>query len=303
MTEAPESPGDSRRGPARRRPGTPCWVSLMAHSMTTAQAFYGELFGWEFRPGPDRLRPYVRAVLAGRDVAGIGRLPPDLPLPVAWTPYLASDDVDLTAETVRRCGGTIGVGPLETGDAGRLAIGSDPSGAVFGLWQAPAHRGTDRGGGPGTPVWHELHTFETANVAKFYATLFDYGTERREPAAELGSGPGPGSESESRSRAESGTGTGSGSRSGTGASCDDHVTLSLAGRPVAALHGAGAELPRARGSHWLTYFAVADAYASLDRLTALGGQVLAPPRDTGRGRVATVTDPEGARFALLERGC
>ncbi|MEV8066238.1 VOC family protein [Streptomyces sp. NPDC085995] len=307
MTEAPESAGDSGRGPARRRPGTPCWVSLMAHSMTTAQAFYGELFGWEFRPGPDRLRPYVRAVLAGRDVAGIGRLPPDLPLPVAWTPYLASDDVDLTAETVRRCGGTIGVGPLETGDAGRLAIGSDPSGAVFGLWQAPAHRGTDQGGGPGTPVWHELHTFETANVAKFYATLFDYGTERREPDAELGSGTGSGSESgpESRSRAESRSGSGSGSRSGsrTGASCDDHVTLSLAGRPVAALHGAGAELPRARGSHWLTYFAVADAYASLDRLTALGGRVLAPPRDTGRGRVATVTDPEGARFALLERGC
>ncbi|MGW4347174.1 VOC family protein [Streptomyces sp. NPDC004690] len=309
MTEAPESAGDSGRGPARRRPGTPCWVSLMAHSMTTAQAFYGELFGWEFRPGPDRLRPYVRAVLAGRDVAGIGRLPPDLPLPVAWTPYLASDDVDLTAETVRRCGGTIGVGPLETGDAGRLAIGSDPSGAVFGLWQAPAHRGTDRGGGPGTPVWHELHTFETANVAKFYATLFDYGTERREPDAELGPGSESGSESRSRSRAEPGSRSraesrsGAGSRSGTGASCDDHVTLSLAGRPVAALHGAGAELPRARGSHWLTYFAVADAYASLDRLTALGGRVLAPPRDTGRGRVATVTDPEGARFALLERGC
>ncbi|MEV7125524.1 VOC family protein [Streptomyces sp. NPDC093260] len=272
MTEAPESAGDSGRGPARRRPGTPCWASLMAHSMTTAQAFYGELFGWEFRPGPDRLRPYVRAVLAGRDVAGIGPLPPDLPLPAAWTPYLASDDVDLTAETVRRCGGTIGVGPLETGDAGRLAIGSDPSGAVFGLWQAPAHRGTDQGGGPGTPVWHELRTFETANVAKFYGALFGYGTERREPDAE------------------------------PGASCDDHVTLSLAGRPVAALHGAGAELPRARGSHWLTYFAVADAYASLDRLTALGGRVLAPPRDTGRGRMATVTDPEGARFALLQRG-
>ncbi|GAA5044654.1 VOC family protein [Streptomyces similanensis] len=266
MTEAAESADDSGHGPAGRRAGTPCWASLMAHSVSVAQAFYGELFGWEFRPGPDRLRPYARAVLDGRDVAGIGRLPADLPLPVAWTPYLASADVDRTAETVRRCGGTIGVGPLETGGAGRLAIGSDPSGAVFGLWRAPARRDTDAGGAPGTPVWHELHTFETASVAKFYTSLFGYEAERRDPQ----SGPPA-----------------------------DHVTLSLAGRPVAALHGAGADLPRDRGSYWLTYFAVADADASLARLTALGGRVLTPPHDTAHGRVATAADPEGARFALL----
>ncbi|MEU0599032.1 VOC family protein [Streptomyces sp. NPDC006393] len=272
MTEAPESAGDSRRAHARYAPGTPCWVSLMVHGMAATQTFYGELFGWEFRPGPHQLGPYVRALLDGREVAGIGQLPPDRYLPIVWTPYLASEDVDLTAETVRLCGGTIGVGPLDAGDAGRLAIGSDPSGAVFGVWQAAAHLGTDLGGVPGTPVWNELRTFETATVAKFYETVF--GHEVRRPATAAG--------------ADSGSGSGF-----------DHVTLCVDGRAVAGIQGVGHALPRDRGPHWVTYFEVADADDAAERLTALGGQVLTPARDTAHGRVAMVADPEGARFALV----
>ncbi|SNX64526.1 hypothetical protein SAMN06272735_6354 [Streptomyces sp. TLI_55] len=255
MTEARGSAGPN---------GTPCWVSLMVHGLTTTQEFYGELFGWEFQPGPQQLGPYVRALLDGREVAGIGQLPPDRHLPIAWTPYLASDDVDLTAETVRLCGGTVGVGPLDAGDAGRLAIGSDPSGAVFGVWQAGVHRGTAISGVPGTPAWHELLTFETASVAKFYETVFGYDEE---PVV----------------------------------STDvDHITLQLAGHPVADIHGVGTALPRDRGPHWMTYFQVSDTDETLELLTGLGGHVLEPPHDTSHGRVATVSDPEGARFSVVQ---
>ncbi|MCW8378161.1 VOC family protein [Streptomyces justiciae] len=255
MTEARGSAGPN---------GTPCWVSLMVHGLTTTQEFYGELFGWEFQPGPQQLGPYVRALLDGREVAGIGQLPPDRHLPIAWTPYLASDDVDLTAETVRLCGGTVGVGPLDAGDAGRLAIGSDPAGAVFGVWQAGVHRGTGISGVPGTPAWHELLTFETASVAKFYETVFGYDEE---PVV----------------------------------SADfDYVTLQLAGRPVAGIHGVGTSLPRDRGPHWMTYFQVSDADETLSLVTSLGGHVLKRPHDTPHGRVATVSDPEGARFSVVE---
>lgn len=110
MTEARGSTGLNG---AAYPPGTPCWVSLMVHGMATTQDFYGALFGWEFQPGPQQLGPYVRALLDGRQVAGIGQLPPDRHLPIAWTPYFASADADLTAETVRHCGGTVGVGPLD----------------------------------------------------------------------------------------------------------------------------------------------------------------------------------------------
>ncbi|OUC96036.1 VOC family protein [Streptomyces swartbergensis] len=265
MTDARESAGPNGAAPARHAPGTPCWVSLMVHGPAATQEFYGTLFGWEFQPGPQQLGPYVRALLDGHEVAGIGRLPPDRHLPIAWTPYFSSENVDLTAETVRSCGGTIGVGPLDAADAGRLAIGSDPSGAVFGVWQAAAHLGTAVSGVHGTPAWNELLTFESATVAKFYRTVFGY---QEEPVV----------------------------------SADfDYVTLNLAGRPVVGIHGLGQALPRDRGAHWVTYFQVADVGDALDHLVHLGGQVLKPAHDSAHGRVATVADPEGARFALLQR--
>jgi predicted enzyme related to lactoylglutathione lyase len=264
MTEARESADPPGGTHARQVPGIPCWVSLMVHGMAATQDFYGSLFGWEFRPGPQQLGPYVRALFDGHEVAGIGQLPPDRHLPIAWTPYLASDDVDLTAETIRLCGGTVGVGPLDAEDAGRLVIGSDPSGAVFGVWQAAAHLGTSLAGVPGTPAWHELLTFETASVAKFYETLFGY-EEEPVVSADL-----------------------------------DYVILRLGDRPVAGIHGVGHVLPRDRGPHWMTYFEVADTDEAITRLVDLGGHVLASPRDSAHGRVATVEDPEGARFSLIQ---
>ncbi|MGO4757374.1 hypothetical protein AB4212_53705 [Streptomyces sp. 2MCAF27] len=35
------------------------------------------------------------------------------------------------------------------------------------------------------------------------------------------------------------------------------------------------------------------------QVTELGGYVVLPPRDGAAGRTATVTDPEGAAFALV----
>ncbi|MBT2450272.1 VOC family protein [Streptomyces sp. ISL-43] len=257
MTEAPEA--------TRRTPGTPCWASLMVHSLGTTEEFYADLFGWEYEPGPEQLGPYVRALLDGREVGGIGELPPDRHLPVAWTTYLATDDADATAESIRSCGGTVAVGPLDAGPAGRVAICSDPLGAIFGIWQGAAHLGTWPAGVPGVPVWNELVTQDTSTVGKFYEHVF--GHEARAHAA---------------------------------ASDDfDYLTLFLQGRPVAAVHGVGRALPHDRGPHWMTYFEVEDTDAAVARVDRLGGRIVAPPREGLSGRVATVADPEGAVFTLV----
>ncbi|MFD7442761.1 VOC family protein [Streptomyces sp. NPDC059909] len=247
----------------RRRPGTPCWVSLMVHGLAATQDFYRALFGWDFVPGPQQLGPYVRALIDGKEVAGIGQLPPDRHLPIAWTTYLATDDADETAEQIRMCGGTVGVGPLDAADAGRLAIASDPEGAVFGIWQAAAHAGIALFGTHGTPVWNELVTRETSAVSKFYRSVFGYEVE---PVV----------------------------------SADfDYLTLHLEGRPVASLHGVGTALPRDRGSHWMTYFEVEDADETAALVVDLGGHVLHEPREGTCGRIATVADPEGAVFTIV----
>ncbi|MFC8831288.1 VOC family protein [Streptomyces sp. NPDC057137] len=253
--------------PIRRRPGTPCWVSLMVHSLGTTRDFYGALFGWEFVqvPGAQQFGPYVRGVLDGKEVAGIGELAPGRRLPLAWTTYLATDDADKTAEAIRGCGGTVGVGPLDAGEEGRLAMASDPAGAVFGIWQAQAHTGTAVAGPHGTPVWNELVTREAAWVSTFYRSVFGYELET----------------------------------SGQDGSRDDVVTLRLDGRAVATLHGVGEGLGPIRGSHWMTYFEVDDTDAAARLITELGGHVIEPPWETAAGRVATVADPEGAVFSVV----
>jgi predicted enzyme related to lactoylglutathione lyase len=264
MTESRGPAGPVGGAHARRAPGSPCWVSLMVQAPSTAKEFYGALFGWEFRPGPRQLGPNLRALIGGQEVAGIGQLPPDRPSAAAWTPYFASDDVDRTAETVRLCGGTVGVGPLDADDAGRMAIASDPTGAVFGTCQVGARPGAGAAEGPGTLAWNELVTFETANVVKFYATVFGY---EQDPVV----------------------------------SADfDYVTLGIAGRPVAGVHGVGYRLPRARGPHWLTYFEVGETDVALRQVVELGGLVLKPAHDSGHGRVATVSDPEGTVFSVVQ---
>ncbi|MFF3904860.1 VOC family protein [Streptomyces sp. NPDC001848] len=292
MIEAPGSAGPTGTAHERHAPGTPCWVSLMVHGMAATQQFYRALFGWEFRPGPRQLGPYVRALLHGHEVAGIGQLPPDRHLPIAWTPYLGSHDVDATAETVRSCGGTVGVGPLVAAEAGRLAIACDPTGAVFGIWQAAEHPvpqqatfppsrrpattplldgqtspagalRTGLPGLPGTPAWNELLTYDTASVAPFYRNVFGY---EEEPAATDDS---------------------------------DYRTLRIEGRPVAGIRGVGHALPRDRGPHWMTYFQVEDADVAAERVTELGGHVVRPGCDSALGRTVTVADPEGATFSVV----
>ncbi|MFI1397142.1 VOC family protein [Streptomyces sp. NPDC020681] len=255
----------------RQTPGTPCWVSLMVHGLDATQAFYGALFGWEFSPGPQQLGPYVRALIDGKEVAGIGRLPADRHLPIAWTTYMATDNADLTAETIRSYSGTVGVGPLDAGDAGRMAIATDPTGAVFGIWQAAAHSGIAIHGTHGTPVWNELVTAETSSVVKFYQAVFGY---KAEPAAP--------SDKDADEDAD-----------------EDYVTLLLDDRPVAALRGVGTALPRHRGTRWMTYFEVEDTDQAAEKVATLGGHVIEPPRQEAAGRLATVADPEGAVFTIV----
>ncbi|WP_405610927.1 VOC family protein [Streptomyces sp. NBC_01508] len=263
----------------RHTPGTPCWVSLMVHGLGATRDFYGALFGWKFVrvPGPEGMGAHLRGVLDGAEVADIGQLAPERRLPLAWTTYLATDDADATAESIRCCGGTVGVGPLDAGVDGRVALASDPAGAVFGIRQAQSGTGTgtgtvSAGAGAGavagavphgTPVWNELLTHEAAWAGTFYRSVFGYDVAPTDPAGA------------------------------------DKLTLRLDGRAVATLRGVGEGPGRSRGSHWMTYFEVDDTDAAALRVAELGGHLIDPPWETAAGRVATVADPEGAVFSVV----
>lgn len=254
MTEATTQPVE----------GTPCWVSLMARDLAASENFYGELLGWDFRPGPQRLGPNVRARLGEAEVAGLGESPQSLSLPSSWLPYVASDDTDATCALIRECGGTVGVGPLDSDWGGRIAIASDPTGASFGVWQTDGQPGVIPDGTPGSPVWNELLVGESAQVTPFYSAVFGYRVESVGPP-----------EKEVR-------------------------TLLLHGHPACSVRGVGADLPPVQGASWVIYFAVTDLDAALRMVLKLGGTQVQEPRDSAYGRHARVTDPEGALFSLIE---
>lgn len=253
---------------AQRPQGAPCWVNLLVRSLPLTQEFYGGLFGWEFQSGPMHFGPYVRAVLDGRLVAGIGESPKHLGQPVAWTTYLSTADADAAAEAIRGSGGTVAVGPLDAEEeAGRVAIASDPSGAAFGVWQPIGHTGVGVIGEPGSLTWSELVTRNAPAIAGFYSAAFGFEADPAVPVAD-----------------DSGS---------------EQVLLRLDGLPVAGVRGVGDALPRGSSPRWMTYFEVEDTEAAVRRVAALGGRVLREPHEVKAGLAAEVADPEGAPFMLI----
>ncbi|MDN6191904.1 MAG: VOC family protein, partial [Brevibacterium sp.] len=53
-------------------------------------------------------------------------------------------------------------------------------------------------------------------------------------------------------------------------------------------------------SFWRDYINVENTDATATRVAELGGKLLAGPEDSPYGRIATVTDPEGATFQLQQ---
>ena len=247
--------------------GTPCWADVMVDDLQGARDFYGGLFGWAFEDLPPEAGGYVMARKDGHVVAGaMARNSADPSQVNAWTVYLASDDVDETAEQARTAGGVFFLEPMDVLQVGRIAVGADPAGAAYGLWQAREHTGADLVDEPGTLAWAESMSRDYAASKAFYAGVFGYELQ------EIGDGG------------------------------FSYSVATLEGeRPVAGIGAIPAQAPADVRSHWMVYFAVADCDASAQQVRELGGTVLQQPSDTRYGRVAVVAGPQGETFAVLQR--
>ncbi|MDQ2791473.1 MAG: VOC family protein [Pseudonocardiales bacterium] len=252
--------------PNRSQPwpaGTPCWVDLSVPSadLGAAKEFYGAVFGWSFLDlGPD-FGHYQICQVDGRAAAAIGPLMAE-GQPSAWQTYLASDDVDGTAKSIAANGGTLFAEPMDVPGAGRMCVALDPAGAPFGVWQAGGSIGIEIYNEPGGLVWNDTRQPDPDAARQFYAEVFGY---RYQPVR--GAPP-------------------------------DYTTIHLDGDPVGGMGGMmGA--PAGTPAHWVAYFSVADADAAVAAATAGGGSVLGGPDDTPYGRIAFLTDPNGAVFAVM----
>ena len=144
--------------------GTPNWVDVSTNDPAATKAFYTGLFGWEPDPTPmPDAGGYEMFLLRGKLVSALG--PTQGGAPPAWSMYIASDDVDATAAAITEHGGMLFVEPMDVFEAGRMAFGADPTGAMFGVWQAKLHIGAQLANEPSTFVWNELLTPESGRLA------------------------------------------------------------------------------------------------------------------------------------------
>ena len=240
-------------------PGTPCWADLTVPDPDRAKAFYAAVLGWSYTDAGDEFGGYVSALVDGSAVAGIG--PHQQPGPVAWTLYLATVDVDATAELVTAHGGTVILPAGDVGDLGRMAMATDPAGAVFGVWQAGTHIGAALANEPGGIAWEDLRSTDPAAAWSFYEAVFGHETRLLEMA-----GP-------------------------------DYRTFHHPGDD-APLGGMGGMMGAEGASHWLVYFSVASTDDAVAAAEGAGGIVVASAFDSPFGRMAGVADPFGARFML-----
>jgi predicted enzyme related to lactoylglutathione lyase len=80
---------------------------------------------------------------------------------------------------------------------------------------------------------------------------------------------------------------------------DDYAMITNNGRMNGGIRQpseAESQLP----PHWLIYFTVADVEAAAETIKKTGGTLNGPLMDSGAGKTAYITDPAGARIALIQ---
>jgi predicted enzyme related to lactoylglutathione lyase len=268
--------------------GVPCWVETSQPDPESAMSFYAALFGWQFEDvvTANGSGPYFIGRLRNKDVAAVAPVAPGAPPTAVWNSYFWVDSADETVGKVRQAGGRVLAEPFDVGDSGCMAVVADPSGAVFSVLQARAHRGAQLVNEPGTWVRNDLNTSDLEGVKPFYRAVFGWETR----SVDLGSGDftwftlqGYGAyllehDPELLDRLEKGDAP---------EGFEDAVSF---------VSQTDDEIP----PHWSVTFAVDDADATADRAADLGGTVVAPPFDAPYVRVCVIRDPQGAVFAASQ---
>lgn len=245
--------------------GAPCWVDLFTTDTKVARSFYGEVFGWTSEEAGEEYGGYINFSKDGVQVAGCMFNDGSSGMPSVWSVYLASADIDATAESAAAHGAQTIVPPMAVGELGSMAVLLDAGQAAIGVWQPGLHRGFGIIGEPGAPSWFELLTRDYAASLDFYRDVFGWTTSTASDTPEF-----------RYSIAEEGE------------------------EQLAGVMDASGFLPEGVPAHWSVYFSVADADATVAKIVSLGGAVIMPAEDTPYGRLAAVADPTGAMFKLQQ---
>ena len=242
------------------------WVDLNSHDMSRARTFYGKLFGWDVDDVDTGDGPTYALFRNGEHiVAGVGQMSDEMKsqgVPPMWNSYINVEGIEGIVTAAERHGATVVAPVMEVMDAGKMAFIQDPTGAMVAFWEAGTHEGAELVNQPGSFCWNELATRDADAAKQFFADLFGWEYQDNPHAPSV------------------------------------YYIIKLKGRN----NGGILQMTEEWGDippHWMTYFAVADVDEDAGRLEELGGTLHHGPFDTAAGRLAVVSDDQGAMFHLI----
>jgi len=239
------------------------WFDLATSDVQAAKHFYGELFGWVFSELAEKEVRYTVIENRNRMIGGIVADPEADGSASVWIGSISVPNVDRAAQQTKDAGGVVHDPPSFLKDRGRTTFVTDPQGAAVAFLRASGGDPPDREPSPGDFGWVELWTPDLAGSLAFYVSL-GYTAGGLQIRGD-----------------------------------EPYRVLKVAGEPqagVVELEGDDA------GSGWLPYVAVDDLSVTLERVVALGGEVVVEPDpEFIEGQAAVIVDPTGAVLAVYVR--
>lgn len=245
--------------------GAVTWIDLSTPDVKAAADFYRRLLGWsDVEVSPTPTGDYYIGKVGDRQVGGMMGQGPELAgTPPMWTVFVYTDDVDASAASVAEAGGTVLTLPFDIPEA-RIAIIADPAGAVFGLFGGPEIEGEFYSEDIGRVCWAELMTRAPVGAESFYGELFGW-----EAFTEQTGG-------------------------------NPYTTFKLGEEVVAGMIKTPDAVPAEVPPYWSAYFTVTGCADTEKKVVEMGGQVYLPTMSLDTGKFASLADPQGATFNIME---
>jgi predicted enzyme related to lactoylglutathione lyase len=250
---------------AKARQGTFVWYEHMARDAGAAQAFYGDVVGWKTQPFGGGNHPYTMWVGSQGPLGGLMEITPDMAkqgMRPAWMAHVQVDDLDGAVARVRKLGGKVHKEPEAIPTVGRFAVVADPQGAALLLFQPQSGMDEHDPSKDGEFCWNELHTSDSEAGFRFYSDLLGW-----KILDEMDMGP-----------------------------MGKYRIFGVGDRRLGGMMTIpkGAPMP----PMWMFYASTSDLDGAVRKATAKGAKIMNGPMDVPGGRVAQLTDPQGAPFAL-----
>jgi predicted enzyme related to lactoylglutathione lyase len=249
-------------------PGKFCWWDLGTTDAAGAKAFYSGLFGWTPRDVPmgEGGAMYTMFEVDGKQAAAAFPMDPSLgEMPPHWQSYIGVESADAAAAKAKSLNGTILMEPFDVMTEGRMAVIQDPTGAVVSVWEPKNHKGAQHVDALGGVCWNELGTRDSAAAGEFYSKMFGYDVDVM---------PFDGS---------------------------TYTILKQGDAQRAGVMQMNGEQFAGIPPHWMPYFWVENAAASVETAKKLGASIKVPSTPIpGIGNFAVIQDPQGAVFSILE---